>query len=180
MLGSAQPTLPKLMCGSSSSSQKKQSTSQLLSTCLVCVLQMVGMELATSVPLQVVGLLTLPAAQLKSICQFVRCAFAGVEISRFHFSVEGPKINEVITDFVQGATAMQAYVCQKLQCWDVLPWKLCGISHSNPLAAEGVDSGLLGQGWFFMPKQVGPAAATSSSPEHHIQGSPTRLAAHAY
>ena len=35
-------------------------------------------------------------------------------------------IQEVLEDVSHATAAMQAYVAQKLQCWDVLPWKLCG------------------------------------------------------
>lgn len=41
------------------------------------------------------------------------------------------EMQEVLTDFSQGRSAMQAYAFQKLQCWDVLPWKLAGIGHAD-------------------------------------------------
>ncbi|CAE7825398.1 SHE10 [Symbiodinium sp. CCMP2456] len=40
-------------------------------------------------------------------------------------------IQEVLEDVSRATAAMQAYTAQKLQCWDVLPWKLCGVGHSN-------------------------------------------------
>ena len=45
-------------------------------------------------------------------------------------------IQEVLENVAQCTAAMQAYVCQKLQCWDVLPWKLCGIAHSSDAKAR--------------------------------------------
>ena len=39
------------------------------------------------------------------------------------------EMQEVLADFAHGASAMQGYMCQKLQCWDVLPWKLAGIGN---------------------------------------------------
>ena len=43
---------------------------------------------------------------------------------------------EVLEQVSQAQSATQAYVCQKLQCWQVLPWRLCGIAHHNISASR--------------------------------------------
>ena len=44
--------------------------------------------------------------------------------------VDAEEVQQVLTEFSHGKAAMQAYVNQKLQCWEVLPWKLCGVASS--------------------------------------------------
>ena len=103
-----QPTLPKLMCGSSSSSQKKPS--------LTVARRMLGLCAADGG--DGVGHVC-PFAGRRSAhldCGAVEELFSSLSgvhlqdlrLAGVRFGVEGPEINEVIAAFVQGATAMQA------------------------------------------------------------------------
>ena len=58
--------------------------------------------------------------------QLHRLRQAGIDLG-----VEASDIVEVLDAAVCCRASMQSYMSQKLQCWQVLPWKLCGIAHHN-------------------------------------------------
>ena len=59
-----------------------------------------------------------------------------LRLTGLSYGVDASDIFDVCSHFAAGRAAMQAYLFRKLQCWEVLPWKLCGISHSNPAKAR--------------------------------------------
>ena len=63
---------------------------------------------------------------------------AGLDMDMEFADVEG-----VLEDVSRCTAAMQGYVAQKLQCWNVLPWKLCGIAHPNPARSRQCASACL-------------------------------------
>ena len=79
---------------------------------------------------------------------------------------------EVLEQLSQAQSAMQAYVCQKLQCWQVLPWRLCGVAHHNISASRHCASECLR---LFRESPQDPSLHHRVSWEHLQEGARTRL-----
>ena len=79
---------------------------------------------------------------------------------------------EVLEQVSQAQSAMQAYVCQKLQCWQVLPWRLCGIAHHNISTSRHCASECLR---LFRESPQDPSLHHRVSWAHLREGARTRL-----
>ena len=66
-----------------------------------------------------------------------------LRLTGLSYGADASDIFDVCSHFAAGRTAMQTYLFRKLQCWEVLPWKMCGISHSNPAKARACAAACL-------------------------------------